>query len=1199
MSQPISLMLLFLFSCSSLMAQEVLEDRNFIRIDQFGYMPEASKVAVIAQAVDGYNAGNGLAINPGEKIEVINTATNAVVFSDYAKVWNGGSVDGLSGDRGVWFDFTALKTAGDYRIRLTKLDGSVAESYDFRIADDVYHVVLRKAVNFFYYQRFNQEKTAEFASGEPWTDAAWFDRPNQEEAVKELDNPSSTRDLSGGWLDAGDPNKYVTFAVEPVHALLATYDNNPGFWNTFDLEIPESGNDTPDLLDEIKFEIDWIKRMQLYDPNQPTGGIIQKMGILNDGAYVSPPSTDTRERWHNGVCVSSSITGAGMMAHAALTYRRAGVWPEEVTELTDRAIKAWNYYEQSPNKSERCDDGRIEAGDADGPGDQYAIEHLALAAAAAVYLFELTGEQKYNDFVKANFREARPWQATDWGVYRAHQGEALLYYTNLPNADNTTSQQIIAKKTAADKSEGANYKLAERDNLYRAKPIYFNWGSNSLISRHASDVQDFLLYNLKPDNHDAYTERAQSIINYLHGTNPSGICHLSNMYRYGGDLCADEMWHSWFNLGSRFDNIDGSNVGPAPGFISGGPNPQGQASMPIKLGTHTFSARAGEQPDQKAFSVDNNWQNGPWAYNEPAIYYQAAYIKALSFFATGLAPAGRTGEGLGAINDCSDAEADFSVASDVGNNGTVEEDANTTGSSGGSAIALFDAGDAATVNFSVIQAGRFDVAVRVRVGEAAGTETNLADQYTLSLDGNELAYTLDLTSVSGLEGATYWGEIVLVNASLSAGEHTLTVTANNDWLKLDRVCWRDPNSVPEPPDTGGDFCLEAEAAFTVVDDAGENGGIRVDDFTPGASGGQYLNMFDVGDEVSIVIELDEAGATDLRFRLRVGEASGTETNLADKYIISVDGSTISTVLDETTISGLEGDTYWGEIIAENLDLSLGNHTVNIRSNNSWLKFDRLCVVPQGGGSSEISFDCQEVESVFEVVTDVGTNSTVRSDNFTPGASGDSYINLFDAGDEAKIEFEITNGGKHEIRLRLRVGEAAGTTNNLITEYSITVDGEILSTVLDESTVSTLQDDTYWGELVGTVENLSIGTHTLSVRADRDWLKFDRFCFGNADATSLFGGESFVRINLQLNPNPNNGDFTLQLSSPTPIQLTEATLYNLAGGVVATTTLTDLPARETNLELRYQNLDLPAGVYLLRLKSNNTQVGAVQRVMILD
>jgi hypothetical protein len=264
-----------------------------------------------------------------------------------------------------------------------------------------------------------------------------------------------------------------------------------------------------------------------------------------------------------------------------------------------------------------------------------------------------------------------------------------------------------------------------------------------------------------------------------------------------------------------------------------------------------------------------------------------------------------------------------------------------------------------------------------------------------------------------------------------------------------------------------------------------------------------------------------------------------------------------------------------------------------------LKFDRLCVEPKDGGGSEISFDCQEVESVFEVVADVGTNSTVRSDGFTPGASGDSYINLFDAGDEAKIEFEITNGGKHEIRLRLRVGEAAGTTNNLITEYSITVDGEILSTVLDESTVSTLQDDTYWGELVGTVENLSIGTHTLSVRADRDWLKFDRFCFGNADATSLFGGESFVRINLQLNPNPNNGDFTLQLSSPTPIQLTEATLYNLAGGVVATTTLTDLPARETNLELRYQNLDLPAGVYLLRLKSNNTQVGAVQRVMILD
>ena len=69
---------------------------------------------------------------------------------------------------------------------------------------------------------------------------------------------------------------------------------------------------------------------------------------------------------------------------------------------------------------------------------------------------------------------------------------------------------------------------------------------------------DFLRYDLKEENHAAYQARAQSIINYLHGTNPSGIVMLSNMYRYGAELSADEMWHSWFSLDTEFDNIDGT-----------------------------------------------------------------------------------------------------------------------------------------------------------------------------------------------------------------------------------------------------------------------------------------------------------------------------------------------------------------------------------------------------------------------------------------------------------------------------------------------------------------------------------------------------------------------------------------------------------------------------------------------------------------
>ena len=70
--------------------------------------------------------------------------------------------------------------------------------------------------------------------------------------------------MRGGWFDAGDTNKYVTFASHPLHQLLSAYTQNPAVW-TDDFNIPESNNGVPDLLDEIRFELDWFQRMQDND----------------------------------------------------------------------------------------------------------------------------------------------------------------------------------------------------------------------------------------------------------------------------------------------------------------------------------------------------------------------------------------------------------------------------------------------------------------------------------------------------------------------------------------------------------------------------------------------------------------------------------------------------------------------------------------------------------------------------------------------------------------------------------------------------------------------------------------------------------------------------------------------------------------------------------------------------------------------
>lgn len=624
-----SFLAVLIFFSLTLSAQ-VFEKKNYIRIDQFGYLPDNNKFAAIATAVTGFNTGYGIDLDISKKAELRDSKTDSLIFADLPKLWNKGATDAYSGDKGYWFDFSSVKTTGEYFVRVFEKNGDSVNSYPFRIGNDVYDEVLRAAVNMFYYQRVNQNKTAEFASGANWVDGAWFNRSNQDISATYLVDRTKRRDVSRGWIDAGDPNKYVTFATEAVHNLLTSYDQYSQMWDKFQLKIPESGNDIPDLLDEIKWEIDWLMNMQDYPGS---GGLYIKAGILNDGAYKSPPSSDTRQRYYDKLCPSSSITGAGMMAHAALAFSKHTSLKAYSDELILRAEAAWDYYSNAPNKAMSCDNGEIEAGDADGDGDHYPKEHLAEAACASVYLYALTGKSKYHDFFKQNYTQTRPWKAGDWGIYRANQSEALMFYLTLPNTDTTVKNAIVAKKTSAEKSSGMAYTLNEADNLYRAKAYYSNWGSNSLLSRQGTDNLDFVVYNLLTAQHKRFKDRAQGILNYFHGVNPFGMCYLSNMYMYNAEFCADEMWHSWFAADTKYDNIGAGKIGPAPGFLSGGFNTYASVNAPVKVGINSFPGKyTKDQPTQKAFSVDNNWQYQPWIFNEPGIYYQAAYVKLLAHF---------------------------------------------------------------------------------------------------------------------------------------------------------------------------------------------------------------------------------------------------------------------------------------------------------------------------------------------------------------------------------------------------------------------------------------------------------------------------------------------------------------------------------------------------------------------------------------
>ncbi len=593
---------------------------TFIRLDQFGYRPDSKKVAVIADPITGFDAAQSF--TPGNMYEVRRVFDDQSVFSSAPVSWNNGATHAQSGDKGWWFDFSAVTVPGDYYLHDVVKNVS---SHPFKIAEDVYRDVLKQAARTYYYQRLNFAKQPPYTDPK-WADGAAFEGADQDKAARSRwakTDPSTARDVHGGWMDAGDVNKYTTFAEGAVLQLLEAYRRNPTAF-TDDFNIPESGNGIPDLLDELMWELDFLKRMQ---DATGTGGFLLKVGVDNYND-VSPPSADTRPRYYLPECTSATVAGCAMFAQAGVTLNEAGIPALQTygADLITRAEAAWQRAELNAANSTQfqtnCDDGDIKAGDADRNFD----EQLRSAVIAAIYLYEATGNDKYKDFVEVKYYHIEPVNTTWWGPYHAPYQYALLRYGGLPGVSTSVVNTIVGSKAAMNYAFSIDSYNAQTD-LYRAQMDDWahHWGSNLVRANCGSLNMDFVQFNINPNQADLYREIAEQYLHWMHGTNPLNLSMLSNMYAFGGDVCVNEIYHTWFGNGTVYDNALTSPTGPAPGYVTGGPN---------KDFTYTQLVPPAGQPPQKSYKDFNDgWPQNSWEITEPAIYYNAAYILLLSHFA--------------------------------------------------------------------------------------------------------------------------------------------------------------------------------------------------------------------------------------------------------------------------------------------------------------------------------------------------------------------------------------------------------------------------------------------------------------------------------------------------------------------------------------------------------------------------------------
>lgn len=601
----------------------------YIVVDDFGYRPEASKVAVIRDPVNGFDEAESF--EPGSTYALVDAFSGERVFTGAPMPWRNGAEDTSSGDRASWFDFSSVTTPSAYYVLDTERG---VRSPVFVVAADVYRELLKHAMRTFFYQRAGQVKEAELA-GEGWADEASHVRPGQDTEARLFSAPNDAateRDVSGGWYDAGDYNKYTNWAAEYVVDLLRAYRERPEIWSD-DYDIPESGNGVPDILDEVKWGLAWLVKMQNED-----GSLLSIVG-LDTG---TPPSAADGPSRYGPSSTAATLSGASAFAFAAKVFGDLGGEHAEYAEdLAARAERAWQFADENPNLTFRNNDA-ASGSQGLGAGQQEVDDagRRNKKLVAACHLFELTEGAAYRTYFDQNYAQTGIISSGYTYGWEEFLQEALLHYTTLPGATPSVVTRILNVYTAGVLG-GTNLPAhREARDPYRAPLDTYTWGSNSVKARLGLVLHAFVKYGLSGAPEDEVLAAAESYLHYLHGTNPLGLVYLTNMRSLGAERSANELCHGWFSDGSAWDNASESTYGPAPAFLAGGPNPsyEWDGCCPNACGTGNTCGAAPPspptgQPAQKSYRDFNaGWPLNSWAVTENSNGYQAGYIRLLSKF---------------------------------------------------------------------------------------------------------------------------------------------------------------------------------------------------------------------------------------------------------------------------------------------------------------------------------------------------------------------------------------------------------------------------------------------------------------------------------------------------------------------------------------------------------------------------------------
>jgi len=537
-------------------------DMENIRLNQIGFYPESRKVAVVVSDSVKSSASEFLVVSlPDNKTVLRGRLSERIEWAE-------------SGETGQRADFSALTAPGQYKLVLIGNVKYKSESYPFTVSDRAFKDVANASMRAFYFQRCSQALSKALAgkwsraAGHPDADVAFHPSSGHWEGEGTVKSP-------GGWYDAGDFGKYIVNSGISVGTLLSFYENFPGYFPDKSLNIPESGDGRPDILDEVKYNLDWMKTMQDRD-----GGVFFKLSTLTFPGYIMP-AEDKGQRFVIGKSTTSALNFAAAMAMAGRVYM-----PFDSAYAKDcaaRAVRAWDWAEGNPNVVFRNPED-VKTGEYRDAnfGDEFVW--------AAAELLITTKEKRFAEFLKDKdlaYAGEPSWQ-------NVHPLAALSLAT-VKNDLDTKKLDAVRKSIVAT----ADKWLGEMDrNLYRIPNIKFIWGSNSIFA----NMGIGMVYAHKITGDRKYLRGAAEIADYLLGKNAVGMSFVSAF----GTKAMSNPHHR---------QCVAAKVGAIPGFLAGGPNAGQQDSAHEVSYSSALPAKSYEDVYKSYASneVAINW-NAPAAF---------------------------------------------------------------------------------------------------------------------------------------------------------------------------------------------------------------------------------------------------------------------------------------------------------------------------------------------------------------------------------------------------------------------------------------------------------------------------------------------------------------------------------------------------------------------------------------------------------